>query len=184
MPVNTLPQKTQANSKWYPPKKPVMLPAIQRDRDLGNLAANLAMKRLNAEYETLAAVLSDPTKDSCDMGVAIATEWAGLTAEHFSSPDLSLIFQAAVAGRHLPLGRVLILARRLLMTFHHWDPFAPAFCKGPRWSNESLASLCDQYPGATILVTLAPALIELHRRQTKAAKHFQYVRHLLELEVA
>ena len=171
-------------SHWQSPPRIPSRAAINRDIDLGKLHADTEMQAIACEYENVALVLSDPTKDSCSLGVAMAYEWAGLRSAHFSCLDLSLIYQTAVAAKDFPLDRVLVIARRLLQTFHFWNPETPSFSKGPYWSNESLANLCDQYPGPTQLVVLAPRLIELRRRQIKAAEHYAFAKHLLELGAA
>ena len=149
----------------YPPKKkttrsavrpaPQPVATITGDPDLSVPFANLNLSIFHSGYQVLEAALADPKRKSCADGMAHAKRY-GLTVDLLPCTDQRIIFAAmlATAPYGYRLSLVLPFARHLLREAGRWQDDLPAFWRGPCWSDLSLASLSDQWPGSSAVPML------------------------------
>ena len=172
----------------YPPRRPpnksAVRPApqpatIAGDPDLSLPFANLNLSIFHLGYQVLEAALADPKRKSCADGMVHAIRY-GLTADLLPCSDQRIIYAAMLAtAPEYRLAVVLPYARHLLRQENRWQDDLPAFWRGPMWSDLSLASLSDQWPGPSAVPMLVHRLIELTTARDKIQKHYQYSAHLL-----
>lgn len=172
----------------HPPKKkttrsavrPAPQPAtIAGDPDLSVPFAHLNESIFHLGYQVLEAALADPKRKSCADGMAHAKRY-GLTIDLLPTTDQRIIYAAMVASApQYRLAVVLPCARYLLRQENRWQDDLPEFWRGPMWSDLSLASLSDQWPGSSAVPMLVNRLIELTTARDKIQKHYQYSAHLL-----
>ena len=158
---------------------PQPVATIAGDYDMAPAVARLQMSICHAGYQAIEAVLSDPRRQSCAVGVADAIRY-GLTVDLLPTSDQRIIYRAILdTAPHYRLAVVLPYARYLLREAQRWQDDLPAFWRGPMWSDASLVSLSDQWPGSAAVPMLVHRLIELTTTLEKITIHYSYANHLL-----
>ena len=172
------PKKQQNKSASRPAPQPIA--TIAGDPDLSISFANLNLSIFHAGYQALEAMLADPNRKSCAAGMAHATRY-GLTVDILPTTDQRIIFSAmlATAQHDYHLALVLPFARHLLREAGRWQDDLPAFWRGPMWSDLSLESLAEAWPGSSAVPSMVHRLIELTTARDKITKHYEYAAHLL-----
>ena len=171
------PPKKKTRSPSRPAPQPVA--TIAGDPDLSLPFANLNLSIFHLGYQVLEAALADPKRKSCADGMAHAKRY-NLTVDLLPTTDQRIIYGAMLASApQYRLAVVLPYARYLLQQENRWQADLPAFWRGPMWSDLSLASLSDQWPGSSAVPMLVHRLIELTTARDKITKHYEYSAHLL-----
>jgi hypothetical protein len=159
-------------------------PAIARDPDFSDAFAGLEKEAIEVGNELLSVALACPKRESCASGIAIAQR-CGIIADTFAGDDQKIIFRAmlATAPEHR-LDVVLPLARHWLRDAGFFDDAdTRAFMRTAIWSDASLVSLADGWPGSSFTFVYAKRLLEIRGRQKKIVEHYEYLSSLLR-EVA
>ena len=154
---------TQKRPPKISPSRPAPQPAtIAGDPDLSLPFAHLNESIFHLGYQVLEAALADPKRKSCADGMAHAKRY-GLTVDRLPTTDQRIIYGAMLASApQYRLAVVLPYARDLLQQENRWQDDLPAFWRGPMWSDLSLASLSDQWPGSSAVPTLVYNAGEFH----------------------
>lgn len=172
------PQKPSNISRVRPSPPPVATVADDPDLSVPFARLNLSIARLG--HQVLEAVLADPKRESCSDGAALAIRY-GLTIDLLPTIDQRIVFGAmrATAPHGYRLSLVLPFARHLLREAGRWQDDLPAFWRGPCWSDLSLVSLAEAWPGPSAVPMLVHRLTELTTAREKIKTHYEYASHLL-----
>ena len=151
------------------------------DPDLSVPFARLNESIFRLGYQALEAVLADPKRESCSDGVALAIR-CGLTVALLPCTDQRIIYAAmlSTAPHGYRLSLVLPFARHLLRETGRWQADLPAFWRGPCWSDLSLVSLAEAWPGPSAVPMLVARLVELTSARDKIETHYTYAAHILK----
>ena len=171
------PRKKKTRSAVRPAPQPVA--TIAGDPDLSIPFANLNLSIYHLGYQVIEAALADPKRESCADGMVHAIRY-GLTIDLLPTTDQRIIYAAMLASApQYRLAVVLPYARHLLRQENRWQDDLPAFWRGPCWSDLSLVSLAEAWPGCSATPMLVNRLIELTTARDKIQTHYQYSVHLL-----
>lgn len=138
--------------------------AIERADDPGLTAlwCRSLEDRLFHETGVVHAALCDPAS-----GVSCARDCGISAASFVAGYDLRLIYLACELAAPHGLGAVLSLAKRALRADHLWDDDAPAWQRGPHWSDASFDAFAVDFCSFP-----APALQRLAIREHAEALRY------------
>ena len=130
--------------------------------DFAPLFAALEQRHAAAELDVLGALSADPRRTAL-------FEAAGGTAAMFRQADHRAIYAGIDLARDRTPTEAIVAARLLLASAFLWDPAAPAWTRGPAWSDASLVSLFDSVPPSDVAVRhYGSQLVTLNRRLTES----------------